>query len=344
MNKFFEKIKKPASLITIILFLLVATMQIVFVAGNFNGVFLPVVGNIFYLIIIASLWASVPLFLLLKKKKFADFSFFALTAYWLISSLLSLFSDMSIGDGLDIAIATAVFSFLVACVLLATAVFFGIGCLKNNNKMKLLGLLIFLGGLTFYFVLFGLWTGLYAEYAPWANWNVYVGFVIDYFLIPCAMFFAFLAFFFNKQAPAVPVKEVEDAEELPEEDGALLEELEEEEPDSLLEDELESEPAPAVVEPAPAFEPAPKAPVAEEAPAMEEVKEEPVEEVAAAPEAPKAEPAKEEPVKPAPTTGSVNAAFLSKFNFAMKSAKAPAPVAEETPAEAAEPAESESEE
>lgn len=287
LDKVIGKVKKPSWLISIILFFSAATFELIYSIGNFNGGFLPVVGNLFSMTISVALWAAVPVFLLLKKERFAKISFGVLAAYWVINASFLYFSNMgyaSIDTGLRIAVA--VFAFFVACVLIAAVVFLVLGYLKKNAKMNTLAILIFVGGFLFYLILFGLMAGLYSDL--FANWNNYFSLVSTYLLMPAAMFFGYLFFCF--EPPVYEEKTVDDF--FSPESQALLGDFGDPEEEFSMDFAAEEEPAAPVASAEPVAPVEPVAPAEPEVPALLEFEEE------AEPEAPVTPVEPEEPAAP----------------------------------------------
>ena len=193
MDLLLEKIKKPSKLVSIILFYTASALSLIYAVGNFTASFLTVIGTLAYMFTTAALWAAIPTFLILKKDGWARIAFYAIGAFWMISSVINLFANVVGGiDALENAIS--VFSFFTACGLIGAVALYVISCMKKLKQLKILALFVFLGTLSFYVILGGLLLGFYGKYFDFFNWNVFVDAINQCWVIPFAIFFGILLF------------------------------------------------------------------------------------------------------------------------------------------------------
>ena len=160
---------------------------------------MPVMGTLLSMIIEVSLWLLIPVLLSIRRRSVAKWAFLGLSIFWVLTSIFSLLDGAGLAtagaDGL--ACAVGVFSFLVACALITTTVLAVIAYWKKDQKLKIVSILVFLGSLVFFLVLFALRVALAADWD--AGWATYFFLIYSYLLIPFAMLFAALAFWFSEK-------------------------------------------------------------------------------------------------------------------------------------------------
>ena len=340
MEEIFREIKKKSELITMILFYLAAALCLAVYIGNFGGGFLPVMGNLITMILRVAILLVVPVLLSMRKKEEAKIAFLGVSAFWLLTTVFDMLADAGIvrKGATSLAVAMGTFGFLIALALIVTTVFAVLFKWKNSLKWKVLSLGVFCVSLLFFIVFFSLWTAMYADWG-FAVWSDYVGFIYSFLIVPVAMLFGAINFWFDgsevdefiKQFTqgSVAVKEerktiVPMADEAGYEDADEFEELEELEPLPPVKPTQEKKPATAPEKKAPVKEPAKKelpdpvkeqevelepelefepAPVVEVEPLKEQVPAAPVKQEQSEPAeetAPAAAPAKEEATESSP--------------------------------------------
>ena len=204
MNAFLGKVKRTSEFVAMILFFVASFFALLYYIGNFGNDFMPVIGNLFSMLLEVGIWLIVPLLILLKKRRFAKWASLAVAAYWLISTLFSLFRDMAMArsGGTGLAISIGIFSFLAASSLVVAAVFAVLSVSREKPRMKIPALGAYGTLLTFYFVLFSLWTADYATMG--AGWNEYFSLVYSYLIVPFAILFIGIAFGFKEEEFVLP--------------------------------------------------------------------------------------------------------------------------------------------
>ena len=197
-NQVINTVKRRSESIAAILFYITAGFCFFFYVGNFNGSFMPVLGTLLSMVLEVGLWLLIPVLISVRRRSIAKWAFLGLSIFWVLTTIFSLLDGTGFataGAG-GLACSVGVFSFLIACALIVTAVFATIAYWKKDKKMKLVALLVFLGTLVLLLVLFALYVALYANWR--AGWNRYFGLIYQYILIPVAMCFAALAFWFDE--------------------------------------------------------------------------------------------------------------------------------------------------
>ncbi|MBO4479303.1 MAG: hypothetical protein J5774_02940 [Clostridia bacterium] len=223
INQAINALKRRAESVCAILFYVAAAFCFICYVGSFNGSFMPVMGTLLSMIIEVSLWLLIPVLLSIRRRSVAKWAFLGLSIFWVLTSIFSLLDGAGLAtagaDGL--ACAVGVFSFLVACALITTTVLAVIAYWKKDQKLKIVSILVFLGSLVFFLVLFALRVALAADWD--AGWATYFFLIYSYLLIPFAMLFAALAFWFSEKELYFAVfekkaaSEAKPAEEKPEE-------------------------------------------------------------------------------------------------------------------------------
>ena len=241
----------------IAMYLLYATglFCLLFYAGSFGGSFLPVIGNLFSMILEIGLWLLVPILLTMGKNTAAKYTMCPVIAYWTISTIFTFLDECTgIGAGsAPTAIAMGVFELFIACALVVIVALAVIAIVKKDTFFKRICMFIFLGVLVFYLVAFSLRTAVYARWG--AAWNNYFGVIYRFLALPFAMFFLLLHFEFTldemkifkepaaapapAEVPAEPVMEVTETEEATPADEAPVEQVSAEQ--TPAEDKLDGE-------------------------------------------------------------------------------------------------------
>ena len=200
MNAFMKSVKRASVSITTILFFAAALFTLLLYVGNFGTDFLPVLGNLFSMLIRIGIWLIVPVLLLARKRVLAKWALIGVVLYWVISFVFTLLTDtgFAVANATALAISVGVFSFLAACALIAMVSFLGIAAYKKDRKTKFITLLIYCGTLVFLIVLFSLTVALNAKWGV-ADWNDYFGIICDDLIVPFAMLFAAIAFGFKRE-------------------------------------------------------------------------------------------------------------------------------------------------
>lgn len=181
------------SLLAAALFTLLVT------AGNLGGGFMPVICGLFILLIMVSVWACVPVFVLIKKEDVAKKSFVLVLAYWYITSLIAFFNDgMWARDGVDgLLIAFGVFSFFLALTFLGAIVVYVIGTITKKAFLEKLGFFIFAGSSLFLLICFALAAATNATIFN-STWTTYFADIRMYLILPVGIFFGAIYFFPTK--------------------------------------------------------------------------------------------------------------------------------------------------
>lgn len=206
MNAFLGKVKRTSEYIAMMLFFIAAFFVMLYYIGNFAADFMPVLGNLFSMLLDVGIWLIVPVCIAMRKRSCAKWASIGVSLYWLITSLFDLLSDTAFASSTfgDLLISVGVFSFLTACALVVMTVFFAMSMAKKDQKKKLIAFFIFLGILVFYLVLFSLWTAASAKWG--STWNSYFRLVYTYLVIPFAMLFIAIAFGFKEGELVLPLK------------------------------------------------------------------------------------------------------------------------------------------
>ena len=206
MNVFMSKVKRTSEFVAMILFFVAAFFSLLYYIGNFDGAFMPVIGNLFAMVLQVGIWLVIPLCIVMKRRSYARWATLAVALYWLITTLFSMLDNTAMASGVfpPLAIAVGVFSFLTACTLIVMTAFALTAVTHKNGKIKMVAACIYVGALLFYLVLFALSVAFAA--GGNAGWNVYFGLLCDDLLIPFAMFFIAVAFGFREEEFVFPCK------------------------------------------------------------------------------------------------------------------------------------------
>ena len=250
LNQVINTVKRRAESIVAILFYVAAGFCFFFYVGSFNGSFMPVLGTLLSMLIEVGLWLLIPVLITIRRRSVAKWAFLGLSIFWVLTTIFSLLDSTGFavkGAG-GLACSVGVFSFFAACALIVTAVLATIAYWKKDFKLKIISLLVFLGALVFFLVLFALRVALAAKWN--AAWGTYFGLIYNYLLIPFAMLFAALAFWYNESELhfAVFEKKPEAKEPAPQMDEEKK--VEEQKPEEKPEESAPAE-APAEKRPAP---------------------------------------------------------------------------------------------
>ena len=223
-NQVINTVKRRSESVCEALFYVVAGLCFIFYVGSFNGSFMPVMGTLLSMGLEVGLWLLIPVLLSIRRRSIAKWAFLGLSIYWALTTIFSMLDGAGLATTGATALsgATGVFCFIIACAMIVTTVFATVAYWKKDKKMKVTALLIFLGTILLFVVLFGLQVALYAKWGM--AWNVYFHLVYGYLLIPVAMCFAALAFWFDegelyfavfeKKTAAVSPKSAEESDDL----------------------------------------------------------------------------------------------------------------------------------
>ena len=206
MNVFMGKLKRTSEFVAMILFFVAAFFSLLYYIGNFDGAFMPVIGNLFAMVLQVGIWLVIPLCIVMKRRSYARWATLAVALYWLITTLFTLLGETSMASSEypSLAIAVGVFSFLTACTLIVMTSFGLTAVTHKSGKIKMFAACIYVGALLFYLILFALSVALAADVEE--GWNVYFKLLCDDLLIPFAMFFIAVAFGFREEEFVFPCK------------------------------------------------------------------------------------------------------------------------------------------
>lgn len=277
MNVFMGKIKRTSEFVAMILFFVASFFALLYYIGNFDADFMPVIGNLFSMILQVGIWLVIPFCIVMKRRSYARWAALGVALYWLITTLFSLLSATGLASSGNpaLTISVGVFSFLTACALIVMICFALTALTRKSGKIKMTAACIYAGALVLYLVLFSLRVALAAKWG--VGWSAYFELICDYLVIPFAMFFIAVAFGFKEEEFVFPCKKkttpcMVDSD--PFEEEAPVQEVVEDAVPEVSEAPAEAALTDADDPVAPAEEtPAPEAP-AEEAPVEEIVAEE----------------------------------------------------------------------
>ena len=206
MNVFMGKVKRMSEYIAMVLFFVAAFFSLLYYIGNFDGDFMPVIGNFFMMTLQVGIWLVIPLCIVIKRRSYARWATLAVSLYWLITTLFSLLNDTAMASGgfPPLVIAVGVFSFLTACALIVMTAFGLYAVMHKSGKIKMVAACIYVGALLFYLVLFSLRVALAAKWNQ--GWNTYSALICNDLLIPFAMFFIAVAFGFREEEFVLPCR------------------------------------------------------------------------------------------------------------------------------------------
>ena len=197
-NQVINAVKRRAESICRILFYIASGLCFIYYVGSFTGEFMPVMGTLISMALEVSLWLLIPVLLSIRRRSIAKWAFLGLSIFWALTTIFDLLQGTSLATSgaSSLACATGVFAFFIACAMIVMSVFAVIAYWKKDSKMKLIAFAIYLGTILLFLVLFALRTALYAK---WGNpWNVYFEMLCKMIVIPFAMGFAALAFWFGE--------------------------------------------------------------------------------------------------------------------------------------------------
>ena len=199
LNQVINEIKRRSESICQILFYIISGFCFIFYVGNFNGGFMPVIGTLISMILEVALWLLIPVLLSIRRRSMAKWAFLGLSIYWTLTTIFQLLQGAGLATAFasSLACATGAFSFIIACAMITMSVFAVIAYWKKDTKMKLIALAIYLGTLLFFLIYFALRVALEAKWGT--AWNEYLGLIYSCILIPFAMLFAALSFWFNEE-------------------------------------------------------------------------------------------------------------------------------------------------
>lgn len=192
----FKMLQKPAKLVTIVTFYIVAAFMLLVNLPDTDGGFFGVIGGLIIMVIMIALFAIVPTLLLLKKEDVAKKVFPFILFYWLLNEVTEFLSHgrwiRPKVTGLYVTIG--IFEFLIALAFIAAIVLIVLGMFKKSLDFGNLPYVIAAGTFLFYFIDFILQLVREAKYVK-GDWSDYIGIVISYLILPVGIFFAVLLFF-----------------------------------------------------------------------------------------------------------------------------------------------------
>ena len=241
MNIFMGKLKRMSEYVAMILFFVAAFFSLLFYIGNFDGAFMPVIGNLFKMCLQVGIWLIIPLCIVMKRRSYARWATVAVSLYWLITTLFTLLDTtaMAVGANPPLTISVGVFAFLVACALIVMTSFALASVVRKNAKLKLIAFLIYVGALLLFLVLFSLGTAVAAEWG--FGWNTYFSLICDYLLIPFAMGFIAITFGFREEEFFIPwIKEKKVAPKVETASVSVEEEVEESKTADIIVEKVQS--------------------------------------------------------------------------------------------------------
>ena len=197
-NQIINTVKRRSESICEILFYIAAGLCFIFYVGSFNGSFMPVMGTLISMVIEVGLWLLIPVLLSIRRRSIAKWAFLGISIYWALTTIFSMLDGTGLATtgATALSSATGVFCFIIACAMIVATVFATVAYWKKDKKMKVTALLVFIGIILLFVVLFALRVALYAKWGM--GWNVYFYLIYAYVLIPVAMCFAALAFWFDE--------------------------------------------------------------------------------------------------------------------------------------------------
>lgn len=198
INEVINVVKRRAESICRILFFIVAGVCFFYYVGDFNGSFMHVLGTFISMVLEVALWLLIPVLLSIRRRSVAKWAFLGLSIFWALTTTFDLLrgAGLATAEASSLSCATGVFSFFVACAMIVMSVFAVIAYWKKDTKLKLVAFSIYLGTILLFIVLFALRVALYAKLS--VDWNEYFNLLYSYLLIPIAMCFAALAFWFKE--------------------------------------------------------------------------------------------------------------------------------------------------
>ena len=199
LNQTINTLKRRAESICQILFYIVAGLCFIYYVGNFSGGFMPVMGTLLSMAIEVSLWLLIPVLLSVRRRSVAKWAFLGLSIFWALTTIFSLLDSaiLCTTGASALSCATGVFGFLVACAMIVVSVLAPVAYWKKDSKLKIIALLVYLGTLILFLVLFSLRVALYAKWGM--NWSEYFYLLYNFLVIPVAICFAALAFWFEEK-------------------------------------------------------------------------------------------------------------------------------------------------
>ena len=231
MNKIINVLRKPSRMVAIGALSAAALFTLLAYAGGFPRAFMPVMSNLFSLLLQLAIIGGILFCLLAKQDKLLGHFLPFVFAWWLLNITFNMldgaWSAQEGREGLTIAIG--VFDFILALILLASLVLLVLGRVKENELFRKIGFVALFGSLALQFLIMVLclaecgvgdypWNSYFAVFADLA---VAVGFLFAYF--PKA---------FGEGGPALQ-EEAPQAEPAPSHEEELLDE------DSLVEEPQE---------------------------------------------------------------------------------------------------------
>ena len=199
INQAINSLKRRSESICAILFYIAAGLCFLAYVGSFGGSFMPVMGTLLSMLIEVGLWLLVPVLITIRRRSVARWAFLGLSIFWALTAIFTLLDGTALvvrGAG-GLTCAVGVFGFLIACALIATTVLSTVAYWKKDTKLKIIALLVYVGTLVLFLVLFALRVALAAAWE--STWSAYFGLVYTYLVIPFAMCFAAVAFWYSEK-------------------------------------------------------------------------------------------------------------------------------------------------
>ena len=212
MDSFIRTLSKPSKLIAMILLFMAAGLSVIADAAGLGGSFMPVVGKLILLLFNMTLWAIIPLLMILKKDRLVSYAIVPVFGYWLISTIYNyLGNSMFITDEYaSLSIAHSLFQFFIGCAFLGII---ALGILFFFTKKRLLLQIAFCllaGSLLFYLLVCALSLAMFPQWN--ADWRTYFYAFVEYLLIPTGLTFVVLNSL-TATAPAKTPQPIEEAQE-----------------------------------------------------------------------------------------------------------------------------------
>lgn len=215
MNDIFAAMKRYSKEGAVYALFATSIFCLLYHVGAFGNAFLPVMGNLFLMLVEVALWVVLPVLLCVGKHDEAKGAFRPIFTFWILYTIIRYLEEsIALGNGKGgLVISTGVFELLIACAFGVLAVFALLAITKNRQDFKKTILFVFLGCLVLCLVTFSLRIALLARGK--AGWNNYFGVIYKYLTLPFAMFFLMLHFeytfddlkIFPETAPAITPKE-----------------------------------------------------------------------------------------------------------------------------------------
>jgi hypothetical protein len=187
IDKLLPKVAKYAKMIGMILMFAAAAFLFIVTAAGIGDAFMPAIGNIVMMIVSLALWGVVPLLILLKKYDLAQKALLPVFIFWILSSIFTFFEDCQyMVDGVHgLAIAAAVFEFIIGGALIAIIVLSILSYLKKERAYLQLAFLVMVCSLLFFFLAWIMWIAAYATFD--LGWASYLQLFAQMLFLPIGM-------------------------------------------------------------------------------------------------------------------------------------------------------------